>query len=224
MRFSLSAKTLKIDKASSVMFAAVAIASIVATFSLISTKALLAQAGHQKRVLNAQKEAVKQLQSNISAANTLTTQFEVFNSGSTNVIGGANNNSAGGPKDGENARIVLDALPSQYDFPALLSSVDKILNTTSINNRSISGSDESVTADNSPAEKPQPTIMAFSVGGSATYGNMQNLIKDFERSIRPFDITTFQFNGTEDNMRFGLTINTYFQAPKSLTIKAKEVK
>lgn len=217
-------KQLQINKANSTIFAAVAIASVVTVFSLISTKTLLSQAGHHKRVLDAQHKTIQQLESNIKTANSLKTQFEVFNSGAINLIGGTNNNAATGPKDGDNARIVLNALPSQYDFPALLSSVEKIVGGNGLTSRSIGGSDESATISSEPSGNPQPVVMSFTVSGANNYAGVQNLIKDFERSIRPFDITKLTLSGPNSNMAISLTINTYFQPAKQLTVSNKEVK
>lgn len=125
-----SVKHLQIDKASNMMMIVVALSSVAIVFSLVSTKTLLSQSSYQKRVLSEKKKAIKQLQDNISAAQTLKTQYDVFVKGNPNIIGGIGGQNANGPsasgQDGDNAKIVLDALPSEYDFPALISSVEKI--------------------------------------------------------------------------------------------------
>jgi hypothetical protein len=56
------------------------------------------------------------------------------------------------------------------------------------------------------------------------YNSSLNLIKDFERSIRPFDITTVVLSGNLANMSVNMQINTYFQPAVSLQISEKEVK
>lgn len=225
MRFGISAKRLQIDKAQSTILLTVCICSAITIFSLISTKALLSQASYHHRELAAKKAALKQINNNISAANNLGVQYQVFNSSNPNVLGGKNSADPNSqPPNGTNSRIILDALPSKYDFPALVSSVSGILTNDGIANPSISGTDQSSTINGSATTKPQTSNIPLSVTGSATYTGLQNLIKDFERSIRPIDVTTLSMNGSASNMNFSLNMTTYYQPSKTLVVGSKEVK
>lgn len=217
-------KRARIDKAQSSMLAAVAISSVVVIFCLVSAKALLGQAGHQRRVLHERRLAIKQLKDNISSANNLVSQYAIFNGSTTNLIGGKSTaDTKVLPPDGNNSRIVLNALPSTYDFPALVSSLSKILSNNGLSSAGISASDASGSSDNSSAAKPQPIPIAVSISGSGNYDTLQKLIKDFERSIRPYDITTLQFQGSVNSMSVSASMNTYYQQAKSLNIGNKEI-
>jgi hypothetical protein len=214
---------MQIDKAGSAIVLSISIATVVTIFSLMSVKTLLSQANYQRKVVNDKHAAIKQLRSNIDVVNTLVAQFKIFDSANPNIIGGASNSSKGA-KDGDNARIALDALPSQYDFPALVSSIEKVIKAGGLSNPTIGGTDQSAQNSNDPATEPIPIPIALTVGGSGAYNTIQNVIKDLERSIRPFDPITLQISGGASSMQLTLNMNTYYQQAKSLDYQMKGTK
>ncbi len=204
----------------------VSVAAVISVFCLLSAKALLSQASYHRRVLSARRQAIDQLKSDIEAANTLSQQYKVFQTGNPdNIIGGKNSTDTNlQPPDGDNARIVLDALPATYDFPALISSVAKILNTNHLSGQSISGSDQSKSLSNNPTNHPEPLPLQLTLSGSSSYKGIRAFIKDLERSIRPFDVTSLQLAGTDKSMNATIVANTYYQQALSLELEEKEVK
>lgn len=220
-------KRAQISQAQSRTMAIVSAATIITVFCLVSAKALLSQASYQSRLISARHASVKQLQANRQATATLLDQYNnVFenDSNSTNIIGGKYDKSASAaPPDGDNARIVLDALPTTYDYPGLISSIAKILSNNSVSNPNITGQDKSATADNTPSGSPQPIVIQLSIGGQGSYNNVKQVVKDLERSIRPFDIQTIQLNGTSSLMSFSAQITTYYQPSKTLQTGTKAV-
>src|SRR5258708_5718319 len=108
-----STKRVQINKATATIVGVIAAASFVTVFSLIASRALLGQRAYQSRVIAAKEQAKKQLQDNLSAVSALQTQYKAFVGTNENILGGNPNGS--GEKDGDNARIILDALPSKYD-------------------------------------------------------------------------------------------------------------
>jgi len=227
MKIILSKKRLQIDKNQSRMMVVIAVSTVIIVFSLVSAKALLARATYQNRVINARHTATKQIEQNIKNANTLVTQYnDVFvGTNSTNIIGGKNNPGPNAsPPDGDNGRIVLDGLPLSYDFPALLTSVSKILTNNSIGGPAIGGSDQSSAVNSSSSANPSPAKIDLSISGSGGYHSAQTLVKDFERSIRPFDITKLSLSGSESNLAMSIGLSTYYQPAKSLMINSKEVR
>jgi hypothetical protein len=219
-------KRMKGDKSESRLVIIVAVATIVTVFCLVSSKTLLSQATYNKRVLDARKDALKQLNANIEAANKLVTQYQIFQTGSsTNIIGGKNSTDPGlQPPDGDNARLVLNALPSGYDFPALISSVTKILDNNGVNNQTVEAKDESGSVKGEPVPNPEVVPITLTVGGTTNYNGVKALVRDFERSTRPFDITKVDTNGSDSNMAFTLTMNTYFQPALTLTLSTKDIR
>jgi len=217
----------QIEKAQNSLFFIVIAATVITVFCLVSAKSLLSQGNYQRKVIDQRNKAVKQLRDNTTAARQLEDQYNnVFeNSGPINIIGGKNDSSAGAvPPDGDNARIVLDALPSSYDFPALVTSLTKILQADSISNPSVGGSDDVVSVSASPSATPQPVNIDVPIGGTASYANLLKLMADLQRSIRPYDITNMSVSGTPDSMTFSFTMNSYFQPGKTLDITTETVK
>ena len=226
MKIVFPKKRLQIDKTQSRMLLVIALSTVISVFCLVSAKALLARATYQNRVINAQHVAIKQIEQNIKNANTLVTQYnDVFvGTNPTNIIGGKNDPSSNSlPPDGDNGRIVLDALPVSYDFPALLTSVSKILTNNSIGGPAIGGSDQSSAVNNKPSAHPSSAKIDLSISGSGSYRSAQTLIKDFERSIRPFDITKLSLSGSESNLAVSVGLSTYYQSAKSLMVGSKEI-
>jgi hypothetical protein len=226
LKANLNTKRIQIDKAQSTILATVVVATILSVFCLTSSKVLLGQALYQRRVINAREASAKQLDTDVKDANTLTGQYNVFlGSDSENIIGGRSDagNSAV-PPDGDNGQIVLDALPTTYDFPALLTSLSKILSSDGVGAQSIGGSDQAGTVDSTPTYNPQPANIDLTLSGASTYTGAKKLLTDLERSIRPFDVTHLTLGGNESNLVISLNLTTHYQPAKTLTIPSKEIK
>lgn len=222
-----SPKAVQLSKEQQNLITIVAVATVITVFCLISTKALISKAAYQRKVINARNNSAKQLQSDITNANQLSTQYNNIFIGNNpeNVIGGKNQtNSTTVPPDGDNGKIVLDALPTTYDFPALLTSISKLLANDGLGTPSIGGSDQAATVKSDPSGNPQPSSIDITITGTGTYENSQKLVKDLERSIRPFDITNLSLDGNQSNITINLGVTTYYQTAKTVNITSKEIK
>lgn len=227
MGLHLSIKHFEINKANNRLAVTVAVAVVISVFCLVNTKSLLSQSAYQRRVLAAKHVAANQLKANAAAAKQLVVQYQVFEDNTPNIIGGQGGRNPGnGPSDGDNARIVLDALPSQYDFPALISSLEKILGTESVNIQGIGGTDtgQPTTNVSGSSGSVQPIPITFSVDATTSYSNSKKMIQNFERSIRPVDITNLQLSGTQDSMHITINATTYYQPAKTFSVGSKEIR
>jgi hypothetical protein len=246
MKIQASVKHLQIAQANNLMFAVVALASVLIVFSLISAKTLMGVSSYQHKALRAKHEAIKKLQSNIEAADSLKKQYDTFEKQNPNVLGGvggldvaeaiSQQGEAAGSidvkgktislsgQDGDNAKIILDALPSSYDFPALISSMEKIANQDHIPLQGVGGSDQAVQTPLGDAPtQSQPVAIPISLSAQTDYNTVKILINDMERSIRPMDLSTITFSGNGSSMQVSFQLNTYYQAPVSLQITQKDV-
>jgi hypothetical protein len=218
-----SIKHIEIDKNQSQVLAIIVGAVIITVFSLFATKALVSKGLYQRRALHARQQAVNQLKKNYDSAQTLFNQYKVFASEDPNIIGGSVSGST--DKDGDNAKIVLDALPSTYDAPALASSLEKLMNGRGVKIDSISVTDDPTTNSDQPQDNPQSKAVQFSFSGTSNYQLSKALLQDFEHSIRPFDLNTLEIDGSDNNLKLTVGMTTYFQPAKSLDLKpTKEVK
>lgn len=220
----ISVKHIQISKDQSTILAVVVVSVIITIFSLFAAKSLISKGLYQRRVLSAQHKVVNQLNDNITAANTLFTQYsKAFAGQDPNMLGGILKGT--GNLDGDNPRLTLDALPSTYDAPALATSLEKIMLGRSMPLSSISVTDNPSAYPNESKAQPQPQPITFQFGTSGSYQQAQQLLKDFERSIRPFDLTTLQISGTDQTMQLTVGMTTYYQPAKSLNLQASmEVK
>lgn len=221
---TFSSKHLAIDKASAQMIAVMAVAAFITVFALIASNAVWGQHGYLSRVTKEKEKAHRQLQSNVKAVGDLTKSYRAFVSTPTNVIGG--NVQGTGDNDGDNAKIILDALPPQYDFPALATSLEKILKDHNLNITGIGGTDDQVAQQtNLSSPNPQPISMPFTFSvGNANYTAVQDLIGVLQRSIRPIQIDNLTLTGGASDMQLTVNAHTYYQPEKDLKITTKVVK
>lgn len=220
---SFTKRTL-ITKANSRMVMATAIAAFLVVFSAVAAKALISQASYQNRVISAKKKALSTLKSDISAVDALKNSYQAFTSTPQNVIGG--NPSGTGSQDGDNAKIILDALPSSYDFPALATSLQQLIQSQGLQIEGISGTDEAVSqAANASSTTPQPIAIPFEVRVTGSFQGVRGLLNAFERTIRPIQVQKLEIDGAKNGtMTATIDAQTFYQPAKSLNIKTEVVK
>ncbi len=218
-----SFKQLQIDKANVRIVAAISITVFIVVFSAVAVKSMISRQMYQSRVIEARETARDQLLENISSAGKLTDSYKRFVANSPNVIGG--DPVGTGERDGDNAKVVLDALPSVYDFPALTSSVEKLAASQQLTINGITGTDDEIKQKGQTATTPQPVEMPFTVTVNGSYQNINNLILQFEKSIRPFKVSKFVFTGSEGGgVSLVVDAKSYYQPAKNLQIKKEVVK
>lgn len=220
----ISTKRIAISKANAQMVAIVSVAAFVTVFCLVASRAVFSQNRYQAHVINAKEQARNQLEKNIETFTDLQTAYKAFDSTSTNVIGG--NSSGTGDNDGSNSKIILDALPSNYDFPALTSSVEKILKDNNLKVTNITGTDDQLNQQNnfsSPTPKPVSIPFSFTIT-NANYASIGQLATKLQQSIRPIQIDSIELSGGVNDMTATINAKTYFQPAKNVTITKKVVK
>lgn len=216
-------KRIQIDRANLRTVVAISVAVFIVVFCAVAVKSLITRQIYQQKVIASRSKAHEQLKKNITAAAQLTKSYKNFVATSPNVIGG---NPAGvGDKDGDNAKLILDALPSVYDFPALTSSLEKLAAKQNLELKSISGIDDEVKQRGQRSTSPQVIDMPFTLTVNGAYQDINSLVLQFEKSIRPFRMNKLVFasgdNGTVD---VTMDAKSYYQPAKSLEIKKEVVR
>ena len=217
-----SEKRQLINKANGRIVAVTSAASFVVIFCLVGSYTLMGQLAYQNRVIGAKKEALSQLNQDIATTKELVKQYQAFVSGPVNVLGGSPSGVNG--QDGDNAKIVLDALPSKYDFPALVTSLEKILKGQGVQIESIGGTDDEIAQGSSSSSNPQPVPVPFQFSVAGDYGKIKKVVSSLEKSIRPIQIQTMQLAGSEQKMTLTINAQTYYQPEKNLNIRTEVVK
>jgi Pilus assembly protein, PilO. len=219
---SLTKRSL-INKANSTIVATTALAAFVVVFALVAGNSLVGQIAYQNRVINAKKQALNTLKADLQARDSLVESYKEFVADEVNVLGGVAKGT--GERDGDNAKLVLDALPSKYDFPALTTSLEKIITDQHLGIVSIAGTDQEVDqAGNQTSPNPVPVAMPFQIQVNGSYTAIQGLVDMLYRSIRPFQIGTIELSGDENSMTAAISAQTYYQPEKSLDITQEVVR
>ncbi|HPG37622.1 hypothetical protein KC976_01525 [Candidatus Saccharibacteria bacterium] len=218
-----SQKRQLIDKANQRVLVITSLAAFIVIFCLVASKTLFGQLLYQNRIVQAKKTTLSQLKKDFSAAQNLETAYQAYISTPQNVIGG--NPSGSGPNDGDNGKIVLDALPGQYDFPALATSLTKLLSGQGVKIQSISGTDDEVAqSEQAQTATPQPVPIPFQVSANGNYQAIVNTAKTFEASIRPIQVQTITLSGDDANLNLTLAAQTYYQPQKTFNLSTKVIK
>jgi hypothetical protein len=243
----VSTKRILIGKANTTIVVAVGVAAFVTAFSLVTARSLLAKRSYQAKVITTQEKARDQLKTNIQAVDSLKVAYQTFVDRPENIIGGSTTGAS--DKDGDNAKIVLDALPSIYDFPALATSLEKILTDRNYRITAISGTDNEATINPSangavnPAQAttaapvtttttgtPQQNIgaaveMPFKIGAEGDYTSIVNLLSVLQKSIRPIYIDKLNFSASNENtIQLLVEGRSFYQPEKTLKIEYEVVK
>lgn len=220
----ISTKRVEIDKANTQMIAAVAGAAFVTIFCLVASRAVFMQNQYLARVTTAKEKANTQINDNLEAFKTLERSYKSFDSAGVNIING--NRTGNGDNDGSNSKIILNALPSSYDFPALASSIEKILKDNSMTVGSITGTDDQLNQQsNLSSSNPEPVPMQFSFTvENANYDATKKLLSALQRSTRPIHVDSIDMSGGQNNLLLTVNAHTYYQPAKNVNIKSEVVK
>lgn len=222
-KLNFSTKRVAISKANTQIMIVVAIASVLSVFALVAAKTLWSEQGAQARLIHAKEQARDQLKANVAAVDKLMASYKDFESQDPNIIGGKTTDR--GDRGGDNAKIVLDALPSQYDYPALASSIQKIANNLHLNITDFSGTDDEVNQQATPpSSSPAPVAIPFQFTvDSANYDEVKRLIKTLEHSIRPIQIQQLTIKGSSDQMQATIAAQTFYQPGKVMSIRTEAI-
>lgn len=217
----VSQKQTQVDKTNTRMVITVGIAAFIIIFSLVASRALWVKMSHQAKVISAKEEARNQLETNLATVDELQVSYKAFTETGDNVIGG--NPQGQGDKDGDNATIVLDALPSKYDFPGLATSLEKVIKSNNSSINSISGVDDEVAQSGKDSDN-KPVAVPFQLSATGNYQSTQALLVLLQRSIRPIQVQKLDLSGTNNDLVMQMVAQTYYQPERTLKIQTKVVK
>ena len=216
-----------VDKANTTMIAAGAGAVFVVIFCGFAVSALISQSSFQREVIGEKRKALDILEENKKEADALEASYVAFESEQINVLGG--NREGDGPKDGDNAKLVLDALPSEYDYAALASSIEKILLDGGYQIQSIGGSEDASQSTNSVDDvvvsgSPEAQEIPYPFSIETSPEGTLRLLEILESSIRPFYVDSLNLQGQGNNLSVRIDLKTFYQPATGLQISTKEVR
>ena len=210
--FNLSSKRLQIDKSNTKVLIYISLAVVALVFALVASFSLWKQIQYQNKVLSLRNKAADQLEKNKKATAQLQAQYVAFDTASESIIGNSDANS----------KVVLNALPSKYDFPALATSLENLVGKSSVALVSITGTDDQLNAKQTSIE-PQPVDIPFSMSVKGSYDSIKTFISNLEKSTRPIKVTKISLSGTEGTMQVDIAAVTQYQPLKILDLDKKQV-
>lgn len=217
----ISLRQIAINKDNTMIALVVGLASFIVVFSLIASNSLLEQRAYQAKVIGKKKTALKQLKANVEEVETLKTSYRAFADSQENILGGASTGT--GDRDGDNPRLILDALPSKYDFPALATSIEKIFKPYNL--ESVTGTDEEIAQSEMVAQGvPQPVEMPFSATVNGNAQSSKEILQLLERSIRPIQIQKLTMAGSSSQLKININAKTYYQPQTVFEVRTETVK
>ena len=211
-----------IERNNSFIVGMVAAAVFVVIFCGFALNALVSQSLYQQKVISQKQDALDVLIDNKEQAEKLNQSYAAFATQQLNVLSGSS--SGEGPLDGDNPKIVLDALPSEYDYPGLSSSIEKVLVDGGYVIESIGGrEDSSLAADASSSqttsqEDAQPIAIPYPVVVSAAPQGAEKLLDTLQRSIRPIKIQSLEIAAEGNDLSISIDMVTYFQPETGLQV------
>lgn len=222
MAAELSMKRVALTKANAQTVIVTAVGAFITVFCIVASHYMLNLIGYQSKVISADKKADTQLKANVVSENSLIAKYQQFIQQNPTIIGKPLVNSS--QLKYNNATVVLDALPSQYDFPALTTYLQQMLTLNNLNVTSIGGQDQSATMSNQASANPQPIELSFSFSiSNASYQSIQQLFQELQASIRPIQVDSINLSGTDSSMNLSVTAHTYYQPKKLFQIKTETI-
>ena len=215
-----------VDRANSTILIAVSVAVFIVVFSGFAAKALISQGNYHRRVISEKRDALDTLEENSDAVKKLEQVYQSFEAEPQNVLGG--NPAGDGPLDGDNAKIVLDALPSEYDYPGLSSSLEKLLVDGGYQISAIGGTEDPALQSETPGEitanqNPTPQEIPYPFTIVSSTENTLKLLQLLESSIRPFYIETLTLEGQGGNISADIGLKTFYLPATGLNVSSKVV-
>lgn len=206
MLMKKKSKREQVERANSVVFAAVAVGAVIVMFSLISARFMWNKKSYNDRVIAAKTKARNDVNSNVQNLDKLTEQFSALDSSATT-----------------NANTILHALPPVYDYAALTTSLNSIAITSGVKFSGSAGQDTSADAlTSSPVSQPVEIPITLQVSGS--YESIKKFMANLERSIRPIQVNSVTFSGSNESLEAQIQGVTYYQPARSFDVTKMEVR
>lgn len=215
-----SIKDIKMKKFSNQIVLALNLGIFFSFFFISSSNLLLNKYNYQSNVISLQNKALISLNNDIKASKDLASSYNQFVSPTNNIIGGVSA-APDSTNGGDNSKIVLDALPSSYDFPEFITTLQNLILSQGVKISSISGTDQSATLSGNMPSIVTP--IAFQVTVKGNYDQIQNLINTFQQSIRPIDILKINLSGDQNSLTVTISAQTYYQPSVKFIINKRVI-
>ena len=209
-----STKHSQIRQASTQTFVAVAVSSVVVSMSIVMLNILWETSKFNSSVHDAQGVAKDILETNIEAAKPLQESFDRLEISGNLIPTQADNK--------KNSEVILDALPSKFDFPELAASISNLAKVSSVELKSFRGTDIGSDATQS-SPSPVAEQIPFTMEVEGSYSAVAKFLLNMENSIRPIKTLSLDLSGTDNKLRATINAETSYQPAFDLKIQKRTV-
>lgn len=193
------------------LVAILAICSLAAVLvSVFITKSLVGKIVHNGKVLDKKTAASKQLAANVEAVNALADKY--------NDLGGR-------------VTLVMDALPTKPDFPAIVAMTEAMAGFSGVRLKSVNTALETPTVAANTAQTvvtpsgiSTPLPFSYTVSVAGNYDNIIKFLSSLEISSRPVQVLSIAQSGTTTDQSVDIRVQTYYQAVADTSLKTEVVK
>lgn len=209
-------KRQQIKSANKAVFAWITAASIVLGISGVFAQFMVRQMLFNNTILGTLNTTNTNLTKSINAYDGLKSEV-------TKLVADSNLNALKKSSSSTALQVVIDALPTEENRVALATSMqNEVLGPSGVSIDAFSVVDGSVATAtaNQTAGDAQPFSFTFSISG--TYAQVQQAIRNIERSIRPITIELIDMQGTDTQMKATIQAVTYYQPVKTVEVKEEK--
>ncbi len=208
----MQSKRIQLDKANQLIFGSLAFTSFIFIFALFATKDLISQGAYQNRIISQQIIAKNNLDTDLTAISSLKSSYKAFVDQPQNLLGG--NPAGSGNNDGNNSKIILDALSTSFDPNAWNLNLSN-LNTLLGQGSGFISLSATSSASTTAAGTSNPTATPVQLSGtfSTSLGGMQGTFNSLNKSIIPIQVTGVIFNAATagQSPTLAYTAQSYYQ-------------
>lgn len=221
-------KRTQIAIANRTMFVWVAGVSVLVGFALVIGIFLVQMLIFNEKILAEKSHTVETLRDNIKNIDTLSSQVRALDANANLISSKAN-------PDDETLQVVLDALPSVANSPALGASIqqkllggidnisidslqpDLVVGIESLTNNSIENASAASSAD-----KQSEITFRFSVTGD--YEALEQVLLNLEKSIRTIDVISMTIQSNNGRCSLSVQGRAYYEPERIVELKDKLIR
>jgi Tfp pilus assembly protein PilO len=214
-------KRQQIAQANKTMFMWVIGAAVLISFCIVALQFMFKQALFNGEIIGAKSLANTTLQQNLDSSTDL--------QNNVNALIGNSDLSAARLNDNEsNLRVILDALPAKNDVAAFAASMQQtILSGSGVFIDGLNVPSETSTTEEFESAPPlvaEPQEQVFNAVIQGNFNQVNNALRDIQRTIRPISIKNMSVQGNDKSLRVTLEGITYYQPAKTVNIQTKTIK
>lgn len=184
------------------------IAVVMLVVGFIVSRAIFKTISFNNRVISEKRQVESKLKTNVKNLGTIMGNYEVFE------------------ETGAGSDVVLKALPTEVDIPALLTRLEFMFNSSGVSfgGFSIEGAENVLAGGETELSSETPLEATVTISISGPYANIKQALSNIENEIAPYKVKTLGISGNDREASAQITFVMNFLGAKSVDIEKVELK